>query len=93
MPDALDVILGFSGKIPARGDFVRSGLPRDFLDPWHDWQSVVIAGSRNLMGEAWLDAFLEAPVWRFVLPPGLCGARAAVGWCCPAWTRSDGISR
>ena len=30
---------GFSGKVPARGDFVHAGLPRDFTDPWHDWQS------------------------------------------------------
>jgi type VI secretion system protein ImpM len=75
---------GFSGKVPARGDFVHAGLPRDFTDPWHDWQSLVIAGSRRLMGDAWLDAFLEAPVWRFILPPGLCGARAAIGLIMPS---------
>jgi type VI secretion system protein ImpM len=75
---------GFWGKVPARGDFVHAGLPRDFTDPWHDWQSLVIAGSRALMGDAWLEAFLEAPVWRFILPPGLCGARAAVGLTMPS---------
>lgn len=80
MPDAL----GFTGKIPARGDFVGSGLPRDFIDPWHEWQSVVIAGSRTLMGDVWLDAFLEAPVWRFILSPGRCGARGAVGLIMPS---------
>ncbi len=84
MPDALGHIVGFTGKIPARGDFVHAGLPRDFTDPWHDWLSSVIAGSRTLMGESWLDAFLEAPVWRFVLPPGRCGARAAVGLLLPS---------
>lgn len=75
---------GFSGKVPARGDFVHAGLPRDFTDPWHDWQSLVVAGSRTLMGDAWLEAFLEAPVWRFILPPGLCGARAAIGLIMPS---------
>jgi type VI secretion system protein ImpM len=75
---------GFAGKIPARGDFVQAGLPRDFTDPWHDWQSTVIAGSRTVMGEVWLEAFLEAPVWRFILPPGLCGQRAAVGLIMPS---------
>jgi type VI secretion system protein ImpM len=84
MPGAVEVIVGFAGKIPARGDFVQAGLPRDFVDPWHDWQSTVIAGSRTLMGEAWLDAFLESPVWRFVLPPGLSGQRAAVGLIMPS---------
>jgi type VI secretion system protein ImpM len=81
---AAGMIRGFSGKVPARGDFVHAGLPRDFVDPWHDWQSIVIAGSRTLMGESWLDAFLEAPVWRFVLPPGLCGPRAGVGLIMPS---------
>lgn len=86
MPGALDdtISLGFSGKVPARGDFVHAGLPREFVDPWHDWQSVVIAGSRTLMGETWLEAFLEAPVWRFVLPPGLCGPRSAIGLIMPS---------
>jgi type VI secretion system protein ImpM len=81
---APDTLRGFSGKVPARGDFVHAGLPRDFTDPWHDWQSLVIAGSRVLMGDAWLEAFLEAPVWRFILPPGLCGVRAAVGLIMPS---------
>ena len=83
-PVEAEIALGFAGKIPARGDFVLAGLPRDFADKWHDWQSLVIAGSRTLMGEVWLDAFLEAPVWRFVLPPGLCGARAAIGLIMPS---------
>ena len=78
------VLHGFSGKLPARGDFVRAGLPRDFADPWHEWQSVVIAGSRAIMGEAWLGAFLEAPVWRFILSAGLCGPKPVVGLIMPS---------
>lgn len=77
-------LCGFAGKLPARGDFVGAGLPRDFLDPWHAWQSQVIAGSRALMGESWLDAFLEAPVWRFHLRAGLCGPRAVIGLLLPS---------
>ena len=86
MPEPVEpaIARGFAGKIPARGDFVHAGLPRDFADPWHDWQSSVIAGSRTLMGDVWLEAFLEAPVWRFVLPPGLCGTRAAIGLIMPS---------
>ena len=78
------VVVGFYGKLPARGDFVRAGLPRDFTDRWDDWLQSVIAGSRALMGEAWLPAFLEAPVWRFALPPGMCGERAALGLMLPS---------
>ena len=86
MPSAVEggILRGFSGKIPARGDFVHAGLPRDFADPWHDWQSLVIAGSRVIMGDGWLAAFLEAPVWRFLLSPGLCGPRAAIGLILPS---------
>jgi type VI secretion system protein ImpM len=78
------MVVGFYGKLPARGDFVRAGLPRDFTDRWDDWLQSVIAGSRALMGEAWLPAFLEAPVWRFALPPGMCGERAALGLMLPS---------
>ena len=76
------------GKLPARGDFVRAGLPRDFTDPWDDWLQSVIAGSRALMGEAWLPAFLEAPVWRFALPAGMCGAQAVLGLMLPSVDRA-----
>jgi len=78
------VIAGFYGKLPARGDFVRSGLPRDFTDPWDAWLAQAIAGSRTRMGDDWLPAFLEAPVWRFVLAPGLCGERAVLGLVLPS---------
>ena len=43
------VVAGFYGKLPARGDFVRAGLPRDFIDPWDAWLQSVIAGSRTLV--------------------------------------------
>ena len=87
MPGAVTgpgVIAGFYGKVPARGDFVRAGLPRDFTDPWDDWLQTVIAGSRVQMGEDWLPAYLESPVWRFVLPMGLCGTFAAMGVMMPS---------
>ena len=77
-------IAGFYGKLPARGDFVRAGLPRAFTDPWDDWLGTAIAGSRERMGEGWLPAYLEAPVWRFSLPAGLCGALPVVGLMIPS---------
>jgi type VI secretion system protein ImpM len=82
------ISVGFYGKLPARGDFVRAGLPRDFIDPWDDWLQAVIAGSRSLMGDAWLPAFLEAPVWRFALPRGMCGAQAVLGLMLPSVDRA-----
>ncbi len=88
MPARPDIQVGFYGKLPARGDFVRSALPRDFTDPWDAWLQSVIAGSRTQMGEAWLPAFLEAPVWRFALPAGLCGRSAVLGLMLPSIDRA-----
>ncbi len=45
-------------------------------------------GSRSLMGETWLPAFLEAPVWRFSLPPGMCSQWAAIGLMLPSVDRA-----
>jgi len=85
MPGAVSV--GFYGKLPARGDFVRAGLPRAFVEPWDAWLASVLGGSRALMGEDWLPAWLEAPVWRFRLAAGVCGPDAALGLMLPSVDR------
>jgi type VI secretion system protein ImpM len=82
------MIAGFYGKLPARGDFVRVGLPRDFIDPWDEWLTEVITASRTTMSDNWLPAFLESPVWRFILPAGLCGGRAVLGLMLPSVDRA-----
>ena len=78
---------GFFGKLPARGDFVRRGLPRGFAEPWDGWLSGLIGASKAAAGGAWLPAFLEAPVWRFALPAGHCGKQAAAGLMLPSVDR------
>jgi type VI secretion system protein ImpM len=78
------VVVGFYGKLPARGDFVRAGLPREFTDPWDDWLQSVFMGSQSIMGDAWLAAYLEAPIWRFSLPPGMCGPQGVLGVMLPS---------
>ncbi|MGH7155184.1 MAG: type VI secretion system-associated protein TagF, partial [Acetobacteraceae bacterium] len=39
-------VFGLFGKLPARGDFIRIGLPRDFTDPWDEWLRLVLSASR-----------------------------------------------
>jgi type VI secretion system protein ImpM len=78
---------GFCGKIPARGDFVGSGLPRSFVAAWDDWLQRVLPASRAALGADWLPAWLEAPVWCFALAPGLCGADAVIGLWMPSVDR------
>ncbi len=78
---------GFFGKLPSRGDFVADGLPQDFtaaLDAW--WQDV-LPHSRERLGAAWPDIWMEAPVWCFALAPGCCGAGAALGLWMPSVDR------
>ncbi|MGE4047694.1 MAG: type VI secretion system-associated protein TagF [Acetobacteraceae bacterium] len=86
MPGVVSVI-GFYGKLPARGDFVRAGLPREFVDPWDAWLQRVLPASRTMLRDGWEPAWLEAPVWRFALPPGLCGPFPVVGLWMPSVDR------
>ena len=81
------VSVGFFGKLPARGDFVTAGLPRTFVDPWDAWCQRGIAQTRAAAAD-WTDAWLEAPVWRFRLPPGCCGAQPVLGLWMPSVDRA-----
>ncbi|TQF77132.1 type VI secretion system-associated protein TagF [Elioraea sp. Yellowstone] len=75
---------GLFGKLPDHRDFVRRSLPESFVGPWDEWLSAALAESRARLGAGWLAAFLEAPVWRFALAPGLCGPRGVAGVLAPS---------
>ena len=46
-----------------------------------------MTASRALLGESWLSAWMEAPVWRFALPGGACGPDAVLGLMLPSVDR------
>jgi type VI secretion system protein ImpM len=75
---------GLYGKVPMLGDFVSRGLPREFVDPWDDWLSRGMARSREGLGEDWLGLYLNGPVWRFVLRPGVLTEMAVAGVLMPS---------
>ena len=75
---------GFFGKVPARGDFVRRALPAAFVTPWDEWLQAGIAGSKEVLGDAWLEVYLTSPVWRFALSAQLAGEPAAAGVLIPS---------
>ena len=79
---------GWFGKLPSRGDFLRAGLPRRFTDPLDVWLQAALTVSRAALGEAWTEAWLEAPVWRFSLPAGACGPDPAIGVMLPSVDRA-----
>ncbi len=74
-----DARAGLFGKLPARGDFVRENLPRDFTDVWDAWWQRGLGETQRLPRDEWIAAWLETPVWRFLLPPGLCGRNGVLG--------------
>ncbi len=78
---------GFFGKLPARGDFVGRRLDQAFRTAFDDWLQKSIATSKRQLGTAWLPAYLNTPIWRFVLGPGLCGAAPALGVMMPSVDR------
>jgi type VI secretion system protein ImpM len=84
---ALAPRLGFFGKLPARGDFVTRRLTRDFTDPWDGWLQDAIAMSAQQLGADWLDTYLTAPIWRFLLSAGVCGRQPMLGVMMPSVDR------
>jgi type VI secretion system protein ImpM len=64
-------IPGWYGKLPSLGDFASRRLEADFVEPWDLWLGESLQAQREAMGEAWLDAYLQSPPWRFVLMPGV----------------------
>src|SRR5258708_26503333 len=84
---ALAPRLGCFGKLPARGDFVTRRLTRDFTDPWDGWLQDAIAMSAEQLGEDWLDSYLTAPIWRFLLSSGVCGQMPMLGVMMPSVDR------
>lgn len=58
---------GWYGKLPALGDFASRRLPQNLVAAWDDWLQRGMAYSQEHLATAWLDAYLKAPMWRFVL--------------------------
>jgi type VI secretion system protein ImpM len=46
-----------------------------------------LAASRQALGDGWLGAWMEAPIWRFALPNGACGPDAVLGSTMPSVDR------
>lgn len=78
---------GWYGKLPALGDFASRRLPPGFISAWDDWLQRSLAASRRVLGERWLDRYLQSPVWRFLLGPGTCGDGAWAGVLMPSTDR------
>ncbi|UCE30381.1 MAG: type VI secretion system-associated protein TagF [Burkholderiales bacterium] len=78
---------GWYGKLPAAGDFLSRRVPASFVAGWDAWLSRGIVHGREALGEAWPEAFMTFPPWRFALSPGVVDAQAWVGLLLPSVDR------
>ena len=79
--------VGFFGKLPCRGDFLRRRVPDEFVAAWDEWLQKCLTQSREQLGDAWRDAYLAGPICRFVLAEGVCGTGAYAGVMMPSVDR------
>lgn len=61
------------GKLPAVGDFASRRWPEALIEPWDQWLAQGLDGLRRQDPEGWLAGYLDSPIWRFVLCPGVLG--------------------
>ena len=78
---------GWYGKMPSLGDFASRRVPDEFVRPWDSWLQEMLQGSKDMVGEAWLDHYLVMPIWRFILLPGLLGPSGWAGVLMPSVDR------
>ena len=76
--------VGFYGKLPSHGDFLRRRVSDAFVDAWDAWLQECLAASRTALGARWLDLYLTSPAWRFACAAGACGPAPVVGLLAPS---------
>jgi type VI secretion system protein ImpM len=79
--------VGFFGKVTSHGDFVSRRLPRSFQNAWDGWVQAGLQESRQALGQGWLPTWLDSPIWRFALAPGVCGEDGWAGLLMPSVDR------
>ena len=62
---------GWFGKVSMLGDFASRRLEPGWVEACDRWLSAGMGTSRRLLGDAWLPAYLSAPLWRFAWAPGV----------------------
>ncbi|VXB13803.1 conserved hypothetical protein [Burkholderia sp. 8Y] len=79
---------GCFGKVRSNGDFVMRRLPASFVGPWDVMLQAGLLASRDALGSAWLDAYLNAPLWCFALGGGVVGGAVWAGVLMPSVDRA-----
>ena len=69
----MSVEVGFYGKLPSHGDFLRRRVPDAFVAVWDGWLQECLLASRDGAGRPLARRLLTSPAWRFVPAPGALG--------------------
>lgn len=77
-------IVGCYGKLPSKGDFVTSAVSMEFTDPWDSWLRGVLAHSKSVLGDNWMELYLTTPVYQYALSSGVCGNPVWLGVMMPS---------
>ena len=80
---------GLFGKLPAKRDFIGMNASRRFLEAWEPWLQAGVAMSKQMLGDAWVETYNRAPIWRFWLGADFCG-ETMIGAFMPS---VDGVGR
>ena len=84
---AVAIEVGFYGKLPSHGDFLRRRVSDHFVGVWDGWLQECLAASRAELGDRWLDVYLTSPAWRFACAEGVCGPTPVFGVMVPSVDR------
>jgi type VI secretion system protein ImpM len=78
------VRIGFFGKLPSRGDFVRFGLSQSVTVAWDEWLQAVLPKAEVQFGDRWDKIWHSVRPWRFAFGPGVCGPISLSGLWLPS---------
>lgn len=78
---------GYFGKLPGSGDFVSRGLSRPLIAGLDAWLHDGLAAMPGVYGPGWLDHYLVAPAWSFILPAGTWSGTVLLGSMIPSVDR------
>ncbi len=81
-------LIGLFGKIPMRGDFLSSALPRSFQDKVEHWvRAGFVEAKKN---PNWHSEYLSSPIWQFATARGYFDNNA---WCGIIMPSVDAVGR
>lgn len=85
--DAVVAAPAWYGKLPGLGDFASRRLRPDQVEFWDGWLATGMQRLQEQDPSGWLDRYLAAPSWRFLLMPGVLGQAPSAGVLMPSVDR------